>query len=76
MTSAQRLVTAQQKCLERHFQKVVKLGHGNDTVLGKPLDLIDEAFSIGNGAKPRIGGLRHLGFWIQVTVEPEHPKVD
>jgi len=30
-------VTAQQKCLahlRRHFQKVVKLGHGNDTVLG------------------------------------------
>ena len=42
-------VTAQQKCcahLRRHFQKVVKLGHGNDTVLGQAfLDLIDEAFA-------------------------------
>ncbi len=39
---------AQQKCLahlRRHFKKVVKLGHGNNPVLGQAfLDLIDEAF--------------------------------
>ena len=42
-------VTAQQKCLahlRRHFKKVVKLGHGNNPVLGQAfLDLIDEAFT-------------------------------
>lgn len=41
-------VTAQQKCLahlRRHFKKVIKLGHGNNAVLGQAfLDLIDEAF--------------------------------
>ena len=41
-------VTAQQKCLahlRRHFKKVVKLGHGNNPVLGQAfLNLIDEAF--------------------------------
>ena len=41
-------VLAQQKCLahlRRHFQKVVKLGHGNNPVLGQVfLNLIDEAF--------------------------------
>ena len=41
-------VTAQQKCLahlRRHLKKVVKLGHGNNAVLGQVfLDLIDEAF--------------------------------
>ena len=40
---------AQQKCLahlRRHFKKVVKLGHGNNPVLGQEfLDLIDEAFA-------------------------------
>lgn len=42
-------VTAQQKCLahlRRHFKKVVKLGHGNNPVLGQAFkDLIDEAFT-------------------------------
>ena len=42
-------VTAQQKCLahlRRHFKKVVKLGHGNNSALGQAfLDLIDEAFA-------------------------------
>lgn len=42
-------VKAQQKCLahlRRHFKKVVKLGHGNNQVLGQAfLDLIDEAFA-------------------------------
>lgn len=42
-------VNAQQKCqahLRRHFKKVVKLGHGNNPVLGQAfLDLIDEAFT-------------------------------
>ena len=41
-------VTDQQKCLahlRRHFKKVVKLGHGNNPILGQAfLDLIDEAF--------------------------------
>ena len=41
-------VTDQQKCLahlRRHFKKVVKLGHGNNPVLGQAfLDLINEAF--------------------------------
>ena len=41
-------VKAQQKCLahlRRHFKKVVKLGYGNNRVLGQTfLDLIDEAF--------------------------------
>ncbi len=41
-------VTAQQKCLAhllRHFKKVIKLGHGNNPVLGQAFkDLIDEAF--------------------------------
>ena len=42
-------VKAQQKCLahlRRHFKKVIKLGHGNNPVLGQAfLDLIDEAFA-------------------------------
>lgn len=42
-------VCAQQKCLalsRRHFNKVVKLSHGNNPVLGQALlDLIDEAFA-------------------------------
>ena len=42
-------VKAQQKCLahlRRHFKKVIKLGHGNNPVLGQTfLDLIDEAFA-------------------------------
>jgi len=42
-------VKAQQKCLahlRRHFKKVIKLGHGNNPVLGQAfLNLIDEAFA-------------------------------
>lgn len=41
-------VSGQQKCLahlRRHFKKVIKLGHGNNPILGQAfLDLIDEAF--------------------------------
>lgn len=42
-------VNAQQKCcahLRRHFEKVIKWGHGSDPALGQEfLDLIDEAFT-------------------------------
>ena len=42
-------VLGQQKCLahlRRHFKKVIKLGHGNNPILGQAfLDLIDEAFA-------------------------------
>lgn len=59
-------VTAQQKCLahlRRHFQKLVKLGHGNTPKLGQAfLDLIDKPLpSIGIGEKPTTGALTKLG---------------
>ncbi len=42
-------VLGQQKCLahlRRHFKKVIKLGHGNNSILGQAfLDLIDQAFA-------------------------------
>ena len=62
-------VLGQQKCLahlRRHFKKVIKLGHGNNPILGQAfLDLIDEANACaptvardsGWGSVPRVDGI-------------------
>ena len=75
-------VKAQQKCLahlRRHFKKVVKLGHGNNTALGQVfLDLIDEAFAQ-HRCLASDSGYKHLpnlGRGLQVTSTTDHPTMD
>ncbi len=75
-------VAAQQKCLalsRRHFKKVVSLSHGNNSVLGQAfLDLIDEAFRQHRYWRETrsCAHLLYLGFWVQVTHNPEHRAME
>lgn len=75
-------VKAQQKCLahlRRHFKKVVKLGHGNNQVLGQAfLDLIDEAFAQHRQWRETrsCDRLPNLGDRVQVTDNQDYRAMD